>query len=559
MCLPPRRAALLLLLLGMCGLPGPLARGGLAAQSMVCHREAQAAAIETGSGSARARVAELRRAAAVATGRRQALFFCLIAEEVRRQGDPAAARYYRMAIVADPDHAEYHWLFGDYLRTFRGARQPLFGAALAQYRAALRSIPPDGRSCPHSELACHLHRSLIALYERDGVPLAGRIGQGAGPVAFASTGASLERRTADIGEFDDVRDFTSEALFAASRDRLARPLTAQELERVARNKREFEVTSRIRLRLGRLPTVDLLYQHRGVGNAQITSFYEPGRTNRFELDGFGAALEAPLDAYPVADLDVRAEVRRSRRMGLIEFQPGARERVTSVAVRAAAARFVGAHRVSAELAWARDWIDQRVSEPLARHIELVAPTLRFERFHGAPFERRIAPRGSEVYAGAALVREAFGAVDVRRRDFFGGVALRGIHGLAEGQSFDATLQPTLFAADRTVPGEPLRHAQLRTFGTLLYRVRDYENESDARRLPTLVSLNLLLAGSRDFTVRGPGYFQSQVVGAGLDARLVVRGLGGGTTVLGSARYDLQQYRRLDRSFGSFSVNLGVGF
>jgi hypothetical protein len=539
----------------LCGLPGP---AGLAAQ-MACYHAAQAEAAEPGDRPLRGEVAVLEGQAAARPAERRGHLYCRIAELKKRLGSPDAARFYRLAIAAEPANAEYHWLFGDYLRSFRGPLQPLFAQAEAQYYAALRAIPPEARTCAQTELFCYLRRSLIALYERDGLPLLRSIEEGR-PIAFAGGHLGVERRTAAIGEFDDVRDFTSEALFASSRERLARPLTEAELSGMVRQKPALETTGRLRLRAGRLPAVDVFYQRRRVDHAQITNFYEPRGTNRFELDGYGVAVDAPVDAYPVLDLGVRAEVGRSTRQGLIEFVPAAREEVTSASVRGRAARFLGPDRLSLELTWAADWVRQQVETPIARRTVIAAPTLRLERFRGAPYERRVAPRGSELFVGAALATERFGSVDVHRRDYFGGVALRGMGGLTRRQSFDVTLQPTLFTSHRTGAGDPeaLRNSQWRTFGTLLYRVSDHENEPDLRRLPALVFLNVRVSGSYDVAVHGPRHFQSRTVGAGMDAKVVLRGVRGGVTLLGSARYDLQQYWRLDRSFGSFVLDLEMG-
>lgn len=109
------------------------------------------------------------------------------------------------------------------------------------------------------------------------------------------------------------------------------------------------------------------------------------------------------------------------------------------------------------------------------------------------------------------------------------------------------------------PAARQEHAQLRTYATLLYRLRDHENEPDLRRLPPVVFLNLVLAGSSDVILDGPGHFLSRSLGAGLDTKLALPQWNGGTTLLASVRGEVQHYPHLRKSFGSFAVNLGVGF
>lgn len=559
-----------------------LADGALLSQpvqrpvQMACFGQAQEEALRPhprdprrrvrGTASAlRERIRALERRAAASNGTTdRALALCLIAELKKRLGDPGTEAAYRAAIRADSLNPEYNWLFGDYLRSVRGPGQPLVQRAEAQYHAALRKMPPPARTCPEEPLACFIHRSLMALYERDGLPLVRALDEGP-PIVLLGSRVALERRPSDPGEFDDVRDFTSEALFAGSGLRLGRPLTRAELAGVARQKPTFATLHRLRIRPGALPTVDLLLEWRRVENAQITDFRRPTETNRAETYAYGAAAEHSFALAPRLDAAVRGEVRRGRRQGLIEHLPSAQEDLTATAVHGALSRFVGADRVVLDLVWARDWITQRIESPIDRRIRTWASTLRYQRYGSGSLERRIAPRGSELYVGGAFATEAFGPVDARRRDLFGGVALRGIAGLGRGQSFDVSVQPTWFVSDRAGTeadgrrAAPLAHSQLRTRATLLYRLRDHENEPDLRRLPPIVFLNLVLAGSSDAALDGPRDFLGRSLGAGLDTRLALPRLGGGTTLLASVRLDVQHYPRLGKSFGSFAANLGVGF
>lgn len=503
-------------------------------------------------------------------GKEVAYEYCIVAELMKRVGDPEAEEYYRKAISADPENAEYRWILGDYFRNFRGPQQPLFPKAEERYDEAAEKTPVDQRHCRNRELFCYIHRSLIALYERDGVPF---VPPSEGitktkPHVFFSTRNTFGRLLTDVGEIDEVRDFTSETLFASSRERLNRDLSEDELRSIIRPKQQFDTFNRFRVRYKALPVLDLFYQHRTVQDAQITNFFVPNQFNDVHVNLIGGALEAPVDLYPAFDLLLRGEVRGAKREGLIEFLQDASEDVTTLVGKAVLSRFVGPDKGNLEVTVAFDRINQNVANPIKRRVLIVAPTFRYQLFRplpllGAPFERSLAPQSSEFFAGAAWNRETFGSVDVWKQDFFVGLSARHMRGIGKGQSFDITVQPTLFTSERDgkdaqgQTAEPLGNQQYRTAVTLLYRIYDKENVPYV--IPPVAFVNLVFLGSHDLALKGPKDFENFKVGGQLDAKFIIAALQGGTTVLASARYELQRFFRLDRDVHLFLLNVSLGF
>jgi hypothetical protein len=498
--------------------------------------------------------------------------YCILAELMKRVGDPQAARYYQQAITTDPSEPEYRWLFGDYYRSFRGPQQALFPQAEDQYHRALEEIQERQRKglAPDRDKITERRviRSLVALYERDGLPLLDRIDRGR-PFAFLSSQNTIARLLTDVGEVDEVRDFTSEALFASSGDRLNRSLSREELRGIIRGKEQFDTLNRLRVRYMDLPVLDVFFQHRKLEDAQITNFFEPGRFNDVKLNLWGASLEKPLDWYPLFDVLVRGEFRQAWRKGVIEFLPDAKEEILSGVGKVVLSRFVGPDKVNLETSIAYDDIDQEVPNPIKRKVLIIAPSIRYQFFRPLPlfgeprpFEWSVAPRNSEVFAGVALNTEKFGEVDVKKQDLFLGVSIKHMS-IRKGQTFDITIQPTLFTSEREgirstgLPVEPLGNRQYRTFFSLLYRLYDRENDPD--HVPDLAFLNLVLLGSHDLGVKGPKDFENFKIGAGLDAKFIIKALQGGTTFLASARYEFQRFFRLDKGGHLFLVNLSMGF
>src|SRR5262249_26858629 len=142
------------------------------------------------------------------------------------------------------------------------------------------------------------------------------------------------------------------------------------------------------------------------------------------------------------------------RKGLIEGTLYTTEDDLSVIGKAVFSRFVGPDKVNLEMTVASDDIDQNKPKPIKRGAFLVAPTFRYQLFRPLghledPFSRTLVPRSSEVFVGAVWSEETFAATEVRKRDVFAGLSARGLPGIGVDQTFDVTLQATLFTAKRS--------------------------------------------------------------------------------------------------------------
>ena len=514
----------------------------------------------------RAAVAEMRDRAAGASPRDAAVLSCVAAELLKRLGDARADAEFRAAIATDPANPELWFLYGDYLRGFRGPGRSLVPAAERRYYEALRRFPAGRQpTCPESELACLIRRSLVALYERDGLPFGGAALEQ--PHVFLSVQGFGGRFADQANEVDDVRDFTSEMLYA-SHDVLARELNDDSLRLFLRPRDQVDVLTRLRFRYNPLPAIDVYHRHRVLWGSQIADFRVPDRVTDVQVETIGVGLESVFGSRLV-DVLLRGDVRGSRRWGLIEYLPRAREDVASLSARTVLTRPVGPDRIDLELVLAIDDIAQQIAQPIERSLHVVAPTLRYRSYRrltgSGPFEQRIAPRGVEGFIGLAHYNERFGSAELRKRDRFLGVTVRGLPGVRPGQSFDITVQPTRLTAERAgrdssgLSLDPLRTSTVRLLGTILYRVADHENQLDLRLLPRIVFVNFVLTGHHDFQDDGPGAYRSFLMGGGFDARIATPEPGAGATLLVSARYDLQRFFALERTQHHASLSLSVGF
>lgn len=484
------------------------------------------------------------------------LLDCETAEVLRRRGDARADSYYRLAIAADPNNGEFRLLFGDFLRNYRGPEQPLVDAASDQYYAGLATGDVFIRN--------QIRRSLIALFERDGVALDSRIDEKR-PTFFFSTQNVAARTTDDLGNVDAIRSLTSAALFLESPARTGRRLTTAQAAALVRNDWRGGWLERGRARIG-TAVLDFSLLRREASQTQVTQFFDPTSRNDVQVLLGGIGVEEVTSLYPLFDVMVRGDFTTGRRTGLIEFRPDDAERSHSFDGHAVLSRFAGPDKINLELGMGRDWITQRTTAPIDRGVNRVSATVRYQVFRpllgSRPYERPVAARGSEFFVGTAHATEAFAEIDVERRDAFAGFSVKGLPA-GGSHSLDVTVQPTFFSSrnrDRLTDAiaELMTHRQVETFATVLYRVVDRENVRNVEDLPPLVFLNVVGVFSIGRAETGPSYFERTRAGAQLDAKLVGRQRGGMTWLL-SARYERQRFSRLDRNDNTFLATANLGF
>jgi len=493
---------------------------------------------------------------------------CVTAELMRRVGDARTAAFYEQAIADAPDEPGYELWYGYYLRNVRGPRHPLDEPAEQHYFQALeklRLLEQGGAAQDFDRItASWTRRGLLTLYQEDGVPLLpGKAYpyEGQGPRAWGLALTSmlrLSRDTDSFGEIDDARRFTSEAAFSSSSQRLGRPLDRAELEGLVRAPPRYELYNRARLRVPAVGAIDVGYDLFRAPRSQISYFTEPNNFGDVRVDQASVGFRRAFDLYPLFDLLVDVGYRRIQRTGVVEWFPDQRETVHLFEAHPAFSRFLGPDKLTAGMNYVFMDIPEAPGGPLydrarARAIRafwadyaIYRPLLLPDRASGEV--RRAWTRGWHFYSGYSLDDEAYGIRAVKRRDAYGGTALRGVRG------FDFTLQGTLFTADtrysaRTPAGtvEPLvdapqSNAQVRPTVILLYRIIDEEAIPDVPRTP-LAGLNLVVPVRHDFPVRGSAAFANTRAGVELWAKLISTGLRG-TSFLLTAGYEAQWFEHL---------------
>jgi hypothetical protein len=495
---------------------------------------------------------------------------CVMAELLKRVGDYRAESYYKAAIKETPSDAEYPLLLAELLRNFRGPQRPLFARAELHYFEALHKLNELAEKSPDNtrdeQLRQRIERGLITLYQEDGVPLVDEPINSEWsetiekPVIFFGSINRAARSIRDLERVDEVRSFVSEALFAASRARLNRPLSPEELTALIRPKNQFETFNRFRFRPGSWPVVDLFSRERRISDAQITNFFRPGSEfNDLRLSDFGIAVEKTFAASHYFDAYLRAGYTRSRRTGLIEFLPDTNEEINEFQVNAAASRFVGPDKLTFETTYAYQDINPQVTNPPRRDRQIVGGTVTYQLFRPIPFlapvyAQHFRPRGLDLYGGAVFDRERFGSVAIKKTDYFAGASLKGLGRV------DLTLQPTFFKG-RVTGDNTQSNSQYRTNFNLLYRLLDEESEPGIPEKKFGVHwafVHVVFPFKHDVALTGLKEFENFNLGVQTDTKFFTSGRRR-TTFLASLRYSYQRFYRLNKNENLFSFEIGMGF
>jgi hypothetical protein len=500
----------------------------------------------------------------------------LCAERLKGFGDYAAEAHYKKALSPVPDldtddHPRYELLFAQYLRNFRGPLRPLFPEVESHYYAALNKIArlkaefPDEQSVPTHlrNIQSRVERELMTLYETDGLPLitSKRLGSPLRPrpLLFWGSVNTYARETTPFDEIDDVRDFTSQVLFAMSPDRLNLPLLPSALERLARSTDQVDTFQRLRLRYQSWPVLDLFFKYRRIEDGQITHFNRPLTFNDIEVHEVGLAIEKPLNLSPLFDVFLRGTFKRVEQEGTIEFRPDDIETIHHFEIETAVSRFFGPNRGNLAFTYVFQDIHPEIENPPVRDRQIVAATLSYQIFQEPVFQQRFSTRGWDLFSGILYDRERFGERDVAKYDLFVGTTLRGLSKRTLSR-FDVTLQSTLFTTD--VEGDATQqNKQYRTNLTLLYRIVDEETEPAffmKGKGVHVAFLHLVLPLRHDLAVDGPDSFENVRAGLSLVGKFFSKTLRG-PTFLVEARYDYQYFYHLEKDLNLFRVTVSIGF
>ncbi len=502
---------------------------------------------------------------------------CVVAKLMARVGDSRASHYFEKAIAANPSEGGYELWYGDYLGRNRGSAYPLVEDAERHlYRALdkVRARKAAGREASFDAITEEwAQRRLINLYQADGFPVLPWKGYPYDSTSVQAPGLFLAaegRASVDTNDFldvSDVRNFTSEMLFAGSAERLNRSLTYKEKQSLAIAPVRYGYVARARLRQNVLGAVDFVYKSLQIEQGQIVRYDQPTVFGNAQVQEYGVSYKRGFDLYPLFDATVEASYRRVDRLGLVEYFPDQWEHIGLTELKPSVSRFlgpdvltVGMNYVYMDISSVQGGeLDQRkrargitgVYFDYAIYRPLLLPqtgeSLRI---------RRQGTRGLHLFGGAAYDNEVFGTRLVEKRDYYGGVSLLGIG------PFDLTAQGTLFqggAVDQ-LPYDlrKLSNAQWRTTLVPQIRVIDVEAMPGMPHGEAPVFLNLVFPMRQDVATQGPPDFDNVRVGAELWTRIVSPHLRG-TSFLVSGGYAFQYFYNLDKPLNTARIDVAMGW
>ncbi len=504
----------------------------------------------------------------------EANWHVFVAELMKRTGDSRATERYRKAIEIDSDEAAFNLFLGDYLRNFRGPGEPLFPPSERAYLDASVILTKAGRigRAWDGEVASRLARSRVALYQRDGLALVER--RNGDPILFLTPGFRFARSSADLDRSSDTRDFTDAALFAAIDRRNNAPLNTAQLRSLIRTETPVDNFDRLRFRFGGAPVIDAYYHIRHTEDGAVLVYQPPFVFNRLQLDEWGISAEKPFTLGRGVDMVMQGGYQRSWRTGLIEYSRDGREKINQYTGKVALARFIGRDKVNVSLNYAWQRIAPSLPGAGQRNRQIIAPSASYSLYRNSTFREHFQTRGVDLFGGALLDRETYPAggnlpyTVAYRRDYFGGIAARGLW----GGLLDVSLQPTFFSSraqpDQTgsKPYTPRFDSQYRTNVLMLYRIVDEEKQpsilgydpTEPKRVTRLGFLHVVFPVTQDTPREGLAAFRNYKVGTGLDAmwysikRTPI-------TFLGSIHYDFQRFYGLDKNLNLVSLSLSMGF
>jgi len=365
--------------------------------------------------------------------------------------------------------------------------------------------------------------------------------------------------TTNFDKVDDIRSFTSEALFLQSKFRLNRPLTQEELAKIIRTKEQIETFNNLRIHLNPLLAIDISYKYRNIQDAQITNFFEPNKFNNVKVNEYGVAIQASTDIKQYGFL-VRGSYKRINKKGGIEFFPDRDEDINQYEFNALVARTLGEEKLCLYATYVFQDIQLNISNPYNRDRDIYAfflsygkqdqdkvvslenkirPTSAVENI----FERRFDRRGLRFFSGLVFDIETFGDVNVKKNDYFIGTSLCAWINDKNCliAPFDISIESDIFTSE--IDEDSFQdNAQYRTNLTVYYQINK--------------PFTLLIPVKYDIAIDGPDDFENWKVGIELrysnvkwlNARYYV-----------SIRYDYQSFFHLNRNLNLFNFNISIRF
>jgi len=502
---------------------------------------------------------------------------CVTAKIMARLGDARASEYFEKAIAANPAEGGYELWYGDYLGRNRGSRYPLVEDSerhLYRALAKVRARRAAGQEASFDHITEEwAQRHLIDLYQADGLPSLPWKGypysstSEQAPGVFLTAQNQISVDTTDFLDVADVRNFTSQMLFAESAERLDRQLTLAEKQALAHAPLRDSYLARLRLRQNILGAIDVGYRALYIFNGQVISYDQPTVFGNAEVQDFGVTYKRGFNLYPVFDATIEASYHEIQRQGIVEFFPNQWENIGLAEVKPSVSRFIGPDVLTVGATYVNmnispvvgGEIDQRAR---ARAITAAYFDYAFYRPLLLPQTseslrvRRQSTRGFHLFGGAAFDNEVFGTRLAQKRDYYGGTSLMGLG------RWDFTLQETLYQGGVTdsIPYNltALSNAQLRTSFLPLYRIIDGDAMPGMPPGDQPVFMNLVFPLRTDYAIQGPNDFNNVRAGAELWTRILFPHLRG-TSFLISGGYSFQYFYNIQKPLNLARLDVGIGW
>jgi hypothetical protein len=506
-----------------------------------------------------------------------ALRMCVLGELMSRLGDERAGAYFARAIAADGDDGAYELWYGQYLGGSRGSRYPLIEDAERHLDRALEKV--RRRRAGGHETSWDptteewAERKLIELYQADGMPLLPwkgypyAFGGEQAPGLFLAAQGRASVDTTDFLDLSDVRNFTSEMLFAESVERLDRPLTLGEKQALAIAPARYAYMVRARLRQNILGAVDFVYKDLQIEHGQVVRYDQPTVFGDARVEEYGGTYKRGFDLYPLFDATVEASYRRVDRLGIVEFFPHEWEHIGLTELKPSVSRFLGPDVLTLGV----NYVYMDISSVVGGEIDQRkrARAIRAAYFDYAIYRplllpstsdalrlHRQATRGWHLFGGVAYDDEVFGTRLVQKRDFYGGTSLLGIG------RWDLTVQGTVYQGGVTdqigYDLTSLSNAQWRTTIVPLFRIIDGDAMPGMPKGDAPVFLNLVFPLRQDVATQGPHDYDNARAGVELWTRIVAPHLRG-TSFLVSGGYAFQYFYNIDKPLQTAHVDAGMGW
>ena len=530
--------------------------------------------------------------------------FYILAELMKRVGDPQAASYYEQAIELHPEEPGLELIYGDYLQWLRGVRNGgLVVEANEHYQRArvkMENLQAQGRWGARNDarISDDLKKALFYLNRANGIGLS--FG-GEDPFVFFSTITEARNDTvAFVYQWVDVRSFTSEALYAQSPSQLNRDLSRSELKSIARNKPGIVTANRLRFQLGKLRAIDLTYRYLRFNDPKINDFREP--TDFVDDVGheYGIALTNDFQLSQGIDLFLKGGAKWGRRTTSAQLFGAKKEDIQQYDAIIGLSRLVGEGKVTGEFGFTHQKWDpgfnfDSINTYSSRAVYqsrlfglnrlILNGTYVFQDVNASEFFPEndnmwsvntqgtyVLPvpeilfgnhiREGEIFGGYIKIVALFASQnEMRKQEFFGGFALRRIDLARSLNPFDVVFRSSYYKSE--VTDDPSQdNNQWRNQLTLGYRL--VENPQ-VQWLPSKGSmiqpalLNLEVPIRHDGTEEGLNDFANYRIGLQLKGDFIYTETSVPFSFYATLGYAFERMYHLNENFHIFLFRLGTGF